>query len=243
MNIGTNYQRLVVNPVPFDAKRTNCYVASDNIVIETIPQYLTRIPFEIRDTHIVTIKVPKMGHAGEEGVYPIEDFDTVLNNFDTKLYAFVDGLADADFKEVFSGVDHATLSNLTWGNSAHTGVNSSYAAFNSSGAAINISYAVQPLSGTTVSWDVTNGINAAITLSGNTTITLSNLVAGTSGNLSVINPATLYTLTISGYTNKISPSAYLASNQLKVSGSSKLDVFSWYYDGTYLWWNGGQDYK
>lgn len=102
---------------------------------------------------------------------------------------------------------------------------------------------VQNLSGTTVSWNVTNGINSAITLSGNTTITLSNLVAGTSGNLSVTNPATLYTLTVSGYTNKISPSAYLASNQLKVSGSSKLDIFSWYYDGTYLWWNGGQDYK
>jgi len=102
---------------------------------------------------------------------------------------------------------------------------------------------VQPLSGTTVSWDANSGINATLTLSGNTTITLSNLVVGTSGNLSITNPSTLYTLTVSGYTNKISPSAYLASNQLKVSGSSKLDVFSWYYDGTYLWWNGGQDYK
>jgi hypothetical protein len=101
---------------------------------------------------------------------------------------------------------------------------------------------VQALTGTTPSWDANSGINATLTISGNTTITLSNLVAGTSGNLSIINPITLYTLTVSGYTNKISSVAYLAANQLKVSGSSKLDIFSWYYDGTYLWWNGGQNY-
>lgn len=102
---------------------------------------------------------------------------------------------------------------------------------------------VQVLTGTTPDLDVELGINATLTISGNTTITLSSLVAGTSGNLSVTNPATLYTLTVAGYTNKISAVAYLAANQLKVSGSSKLDIFSWYYDGTYLWWNGGQDYK
>ena len=138
---------------------------------------------------------------------------------------------------------HPDLSTLGWASSGHTGTANSYAAFNGSSAAIHIVYAVQSLSGTTVTWNVNSGINATITLSGNTTITLSNLIAGTSGNIAVTNPSTLYTLTVSGYTNKISANAYLASNQLKVSGSSKLDVFSWYYDGTYLWWNGGQDYK
>ena len=106
-----------------------------------------------------------------------------------------------------------------------------------------INNSIQKLFGTTILWNVTSGIHATLTISGNTTITLSNLVEGTSGNLSITNPSMLYTLMVSGYTNKISPSAYLTSNQLKVSGSSKLDVFSWYYDGTYLWWNGGQDYK
>ncbi len=46
-----------------------------------------------------------------------------------------------------------------------------------------INYTNQSLSGTTPVWNVQNGINATITLTGNTTITLSNLVAGTSGNL------------------------------------------------------------
>jgi len=104
-------------------------------------------------------------------------------------------------------------------------------------------YSVQALSGTAVTWDANSGMNARLTLSGNTTINLSNLVAGTSGNLTIINPSTVYTLTFAGYTNKISPSVYSAANVVTTSGSSKIDMYSWYYDGTYLVWNGSQDYK
>jgi len=102
---------------------------------------------------------------------------------------------------------------------------------------------VQALSGTSPSWNGTNGINASIALSGNTTVALSNLIAGMSGNLTVVNPSALYTLTFSGYTNKISSAVYLAANQVKVSGSSKIDVFSWYFDGTYLFINGTDSYN
>lgn len=104
---------------------------------------------------------------------------------------------------------------------------------------------VQGLSGTTVSWDANDGINATLTLSGNTTITLSNLVSGTSGNIKVTNHASSsYTLTVSGYTNKICPAVYSVANILKTSGgSSKIDVYSWWYDGTNLIWNGSLDYK
>jgi len=102
---------------------------------------------------------------------------------------------------------------------------------------------VQALSGTTPSWSASSGINATLTLSGNTTITLSNLTAGTSGNIKVTNPATTYTLTFSGYTNKISSSVWSATNVVKTSGSSKIDMYSWYYDGTHLIWNGSLDYK
>lgn len=104
-------------------------------------------------------------------------------------------------------------------------------------------YSVQALSGTAVTWDANSGMNARLTLSGNTTITLSNLVAGTSGNLTIINPSPVYTLTFAGYTNKISPSVYSAANVVTTSGGSKVDMYSWYYDGTYLVWNGSQDYK
>jgi len=102
---------------------------------------------------------------------------------------------------------------------------------------------VQSLSGTTPTWNATNGINATITLSGNTTITLSNLVSGMTGNIRVTNAASVYEITVSGYTNKISPSVYTTANKLATSGNSKIDVFSWWYDGTILIWNGSNDYK
>ena len=103
---------------------------------------------------------------------------------------------------------------------------------------------VQELSGTTPTWDVSRGIHAIITLSGNTTITLSDITKSFSGNITVINPSgAAYTLTFSGYTNKISPAVYSAANQVTCSGDSKIDVFSWWYDGTRLFWNGTNDYQ
>lgn len=109
--------------------------------------------------------------------------------------------------------------------------------------ASSFNYTPQTLTGTTPTWNVSNGIHAKITLAGNTTITLSNLVSGTTGNLTVTNPSTGYIITVSGYTNKISQTIYYATNQFYTSGASKIDVYSWYYDGTYLIWNGGLDYK
>lgn len=103
--------------------------------------------------------------------------------------------------------------------------------------------ALQALSGTDVAWDVTNGTNATLTLTGNTTITLSHLVAGSSGNLTVTNAGTLYSLTLTGYTNVISPAIFLSANSVATSGSGKTDLFSWYFDGNTLFWNGTLDYK
>lgn len=111
------------------------------------------------------------------------------------------------------------------------------------GGLSTINIAVQTLTGVTPTWNADNGINAKLNLSGNTTITLSNLVAGTSGNVAITNAATVYTLTFSGYTNKISPAIYSAVNRVITSGGSKIDVFSWYYDGTYLFWNGTNGYN
>ena len=101
---------------------------------------------------------------------------------------------------------------------------------------------VLTLSGTSVTWNTTNGINAEITISGNTIITMQNLVSGRTGNLTVTNPATLFTLTFSGYTFKISPFVHRAINSPSLSGGSKIDVFSWYFDGTYVFINGTQNY-
>jgi hypothetical protein len=92
---------------------------------------------------------------------------------------------------------------------------------------------------------MSNGINAKITLSGNTTITLSNVPSGYSGNLTVMNAATAYTITFAGtgYTFKISPTLDASSGAITMSGWSNIDVLSWYFDGTYIIINGTFGYE
>ena len=93
-----NSQRLTVIPVPFDAKRTNCYVSGSNIIIETIAEYLTRVTSDIRDVTPVYMIIPKIGYSA--GTFPIATFSATLANFDIKKYAFVEGLADVNFTDI-----------------------------------------------------------------------------------------------------------------------------------------------
>ena len=104
------------------------------------------------------------------------------------------------------------------------------------------SYAVQSLSTTTPTLNANSGLNAKITLTGNTDITFSNLSVGMTGNLTVTNAASAYTLEFSGYTFKIAPSLNSSAGVITMSGSSAIDVLSWYYDGTYVIINGTLDY-
>jgi hypothetical protein len=96
----------------------------------------------------------------------------------------------------------------------------------------------------TTTWDINAGLNAKTTLTGNVTITLSNMtVNGMSGTLTVINDATPREITFAGYTNKINPIIRTTANKVTTSGGSKIDLFSWYWDGTNLYWNGSLNYN
>ena len=66
------------------------------------------------------------------------------------------------------------------------------------------------------------------------TITMSNLVSGQSGILSVTNAATQYNITFSGYTFKIGQAVRSALNVVTTSGGSLYDEFEWYYNGSYV---------
>jgi hypothetical protein len=114
--------------------------------------------------------------------------------------------------------------NGTWQEPANTGENNS----------------VQTLSGTTPAWNVLNGNNAKITLTGATTITLSNLVAGSHGTLTVTNGGnTSFRITFSGYTIKIHDAIRYTTNQVAVSGGTTFDEFTWYYNGDFVSIRGG----
>jgi hypothetical protein len=104
---------------------------------------------------------------------------------------------------------------------------------------------VQALSGTTSrTWNVSTARDATMTIGANTTITLSNLVAGMSGSLRVTCASTSYTITFSGYTFKISPFVYFESGKVKTTAQGgALDIFSFWYDGSTVYINGTNDYK
>ena len=110
----------------------------------------------------------------------------------------------------------------------------------------NFSYwnpSVQSLSGTTPTWTTTSGVNAKITITAATTIYMMGLVSGQTGNITITNPATAYKLKFTGYTLKISPALTADSGGILLSGSSKTDVLSWYYDGDYVIINGTLSYQ
>ena len=104
-------------------------------------------------------------------------------------------------------------------------------------------YGVQALSGTTPTLNANHGLNATITLSGNTDITFSNLVAGMTGNIVVTCSASGYTLEFSGYTIKVSP--YLESTAGVITTTatgSAVDVYSYFYTGSVVIINGTKNY-
>lgn len=103
--------------------------------------------------------------------------------------------------------------------------------------------ATQTLSGTNVTWDLSSGKDATITLTGNTVITLTNATTGLSGTLWVTNPSTTYTITFAGYVNSIDPSIRLGANMVITSGGSKSDDYSYKYNGSKMNWNGTLDRK
>lgn len=97
---------------------------------------------------------------------------------------------------------------------------------------------VQNKSGTTPTLDVNLGLNAKITLSGNTVFTLSNLVAGTEGNITIHCGTFSKTISFSGYSIIISPVLEPDINNAVTINSNSKNVLSWYYDGDYVFING-----
>ena len=98
-------------------------------------------------------------------------------------------------------------------------------------------------SGATISWNPANGLNAAVTLTQNSTLSFSSTpVAGTYGTLVVTQDATGgRTLTLPSTTNVILGSSSTTTIGLSSAANAK-DILNFYYDGTNCYWNIGQGY-
>jgi hypothetical protein len=101
-------------------------------------------------------------------------------------------------------------------------------------------------SGSTISWNPTQGLNAAITLTQNSTLSFTAAPpVGSYGTVVLTQDATgnrTITLpTITNVTNKVLGSTSTSTVSLSTAANSK-DILSFYYDGTVVYWNIGQGY-
>jgi hypothetical protein len=98
-------------------------------------------------------------------------------------------------------------------------------------------------SGSTISWNPANGLNASVTLTQNSTLSFSSTpIAGTYGTLVVTQDATGgRTLTLPSTANKVLGSASTTSIGLSSAAGAK-DIINFYYDGSNCYWNIGQGY-
>jgi hypothetical protein len=101
--------------------------------------------------------------------------------------------------------------------------------------------ATQTLSGTTPTYNCSTSVNAKITLTGNTTATLTNLVDGMSGNFYVTQDGT------GGHTLTLSPTPKVINGGVGVvtltGTAGSTDIISWAYDGTTLYVTYGLNYN
>ena len=101
-------------------------------------------------------------------------------------------------------------------------------------------------SGSTINWNPAQGLNAAITLTQNSSISFTGAPpVGSYGTVVLTQDATgtrTITLpTITGVTNKVLGSTSTSTVALSTAANAK-DILNFYYDGTICYWNIGQGY-
>jgi hypothetical protein len=100
--------------------------------------------------------------------------------------------------------------------------------------------------GTTINWDPAQGLNAAITLSQNSTLSFTAAPpVGTYGTIVLTQDGTgsrtINLPTIASVTNKVLGSTSTSTVALSTAANSK-DILNFYFDGTNCYWNIGQGY-
>jgi hypothetical protein len=96
--------------------------------------------------------------------------------------------------------------------------------------------------GATITWTATSGLNAKVTLAGNRTLAISGAPTGSYGTLVVTQDATgSRTLTLPA-SSKVIGAASAGVVTLSTT-ANKVDILTFYYDGTTYFWNVGLNYN
>lgn len=101
--INLSDQLFLTNILPLDAKIANLVISGNNIIVETIPEYLLRVDYNSRYIGMeVVVLFPS-------GIFNVNTFTSLANqyHFYSKKYKFKDGIRDIDFVEI--AVDQIVL--------------------------------------------------------------------------------------------------------------------------------------
>lgn len=108
--------------VPFDSKLCNYFVDGEDgdigsFIIESIPQYLERVSYEYRTPqNTITIILPKQGFYPESKcLNNTVTINTLLSSYESKNYAFVGGLKNINFIEIYDKYINVVLIGLVNG--------------------------------------------------------------------------------------------------------------------------------
>ena len=113
--------------------------------------------------------------------------------------------------------------------------------FDSTLNAPNYSSTFQTLTSGSITWDQTKGATATVTLTANSTLTITNAVAGMYGLIKVIQDATGgRTLTLPGGSKVINGGGGVVT---LTAAANAIDVLSYFYDGTTYLWTVGYNYN
>mgnify|MGYP006192700743 CR=1 FL=1 len=155
--------------------------------------------------------------------------------------------ANANGASITSGVLNLSPANETNGGVITTGTQSISGAKTFTTSVTSPIYASTPNpltpSGSTITWNPALGLNASVTLTGNSTLAFSSApVSGTYGTLVVTQPAGGgATLTLPSGTHRVLGSASTTTVGLSTAGNA-VDIVSFYYNGSTYYWNVGQGY-
>ncbi len=113
--------------------------------------------------------------------------------------------------------------------------------FDSTVAAPNYSSTVQALASGSIAWDQTKGATATVTLIGNSTLSITNAVAGMYGLIKVKQDGIgSRTLTLPAGSKVINGGGGVVA---LTTAANAIDVLSYFYDGTNYFWTVGYNYN
>jgi hypothetical protein len=95
--------------------------------------------------------------------------------------------------------------------------------------------------GATITWNMSSGSNATVTLGGNRTLFITGITAGTYGTLKVVQDATgSRTITLPAGSKVIGGGAGAVT---LTTTASAIDILTFFYDGINYFWNIGKNYN